>query len=157
MKNKIFTIKKGLNRSRWLPSFTTQRNLIINFTLLDDFEYESSDDNINSLYGFSDGLYHKTNSIQFGWRWVKDKGVELLAEFYSNGINDYRSLGFIKTNEEHSATIQIHKKKYIVIVNGRVTVITRGSKWCLLRYRLFPSFNSSNGAPKNFKIQINEK
>lgn len=128
--------------------------------MCDDFSYSlpnGNQDDINKLYGVSDGLHHHRHSVRLGWRWVEGKGIEILGYCYSNGRRDFKHICYAEPNKKYDALIQIHKGKYVIFVNDKVTIFTRTSKWCLLRYRLSPYFGGDEVAPKEFKIIINER
>lgn len=119
---------------------------------------------INKLYGFSEG-YHHWNSARIGWRCVDGLSIELMAYAYVNGERIEKPM--IKVKAESTIFCCIQKKigKYVFKANqpggSSVTVsidiprkFTIYSLFKLFIYRLYPYFGGSVPAPQDMSICV---
>lgn len=121
-------------------------------------------DQINKLYGFSEGFHH-WNSARIGWRCIDGVNIELFAYAYVNGERIQKQM--IKVRVEDTILCCIQKKigKYVFKanqLNGQsITVsidiprkFTFYSLFKLFIYRLYPYFGGAIPAPQNMSICV---
>lgn len=158
----VYKIKKGKHKSWYLPKFIWRNALDFNFQFLSEPSYicEDSDnqEDINKIYGFSDSWNHHKHSIRIGWYYDKKYlSCNLVVYYYINGVRNIKHLGEFSINEKINIQIEILDDLYIVRRKEiRLThLIPRESRWCFLRYILFPYFGGQEKSPKDFLIKIN--
>jgi len=121
-------------------------------------------DQINKLYGFSEGFHH-WNSARIGWRCVNGVDIELLAYCYLNGKRTSKQLLICKADEWVFCSIQNKNSKYVfrVIVNENQVITASVDKdkkfsiyslFKLFIYRLYPYFGGKISAPHDMDIQL---
>jgi hypothetical protein len=153
------TIKKGKHRSNWwLPKLTFKKTIIGKITFLGDHEYDIGkyQKDSNKIIGFSNGIWHRYNSIRIGFRWNKVlKCIDIVGICYDKGKREIRVINRISNNSEKIPfLISIEKDKYIVKVGDKVEMFNNTSKWKFIRYYLFPYFGGVSRAPKDFKFKL---
>lgn len=78
---------------------------------------------VNKLFGFSYGWHH-TNSDRIGFRYIPDKGVEIVLYSYCNGKREStKHIAYIKTGEKYSISLSVdledNVRRVIPIVHNR--------------------------------------
>lgn len=124
---------------------------------------ESNFEQINKLYGLSEGWHHK-NSARFGWR-VKGHKIEILAYTYMNGKRDSKPLMICEINEWVKLELHLLRDKYVFVgenEDGEKAKVSMPRKTGfrfgkLFIYKLFPYFGGSVPAPHDMSIDIVEK
>ncbi len=120
-------------------------------------------DQINKLYGFSEGFHH-WNSARIGWRCVDGKKIELLAYAYIDGVRITKSMAKVSPESWILCNIQNQSSKYVfkvVTINQNVTIsLDKGKKsflysfFKLFMYRLYPYFGGKISAPNNMNLYL---
>lgn len=158
MKN--FKIKKGNNRSKYLPSLTCKSNISGFICFKGDFSYDIGYKQIdsNKLIGLSDAIHHHISSIRLGWRWRIDLNcIEIVTIQYKNTSRKIEHLTYVYENIELSFSISIKNNYYEVEIGGITKIIPKSNKYNFIRYKLYPYFGGDESAPKEFNIEIYEK
>lgn len=120
--------------------------------------YQSTSDDINKLYGFTDynSSVHQ-NSLRIGWKPNYQNQIEVYAYWYCNGKRGHQLLGISLLNEANIYTLRILDHHYYFAFNNFSIYAARckqnrfGIKW-----RLFPYFGGDEAAPHDIKIFIKE-
>jgi hypothetical protein len=156
----IVKINKGRHSFFKLPRFFFKRNIELKFTLIGDFSYNTDDitnqSDTNKIFGISDAIYHRNNSIRIGFRYYKDK-LELVGYYYNNGIHYTEKISNIKENTNYNIKINILDKNYQIIFDDKSYLYPRTSKWSFIRYLLFPYFGGQESAKKDLVFKLEWK
>lgn len=138
-----FTFKKTVSKTvRFSPSCAT---------------YVSDD--INKLFGLSDGLDIHQNSVRIGWRGEGDK-ISLWSYVYSNGERIMERLVDVRPDEVVMAIVGISlsgRKYWISFLTESDAVrhrVKRKSKWWGPRVLLRPYFGGDSPAPVDIEIDL---
>jgi hypothetical protein len=116
-------------------------------------------DQINKLYGMSQGMHH-VNSARFGWRCTDGDKIEILAYCYVDKKEINKSLIKIKPEQQVFCYLRINKNSYdfkVVAQDGTSSIVTvNKTKNCQIGYKLFPYFGGKFPAPHDMRIDIKE-
>lgn len=126
------------------------------------YRLDENYDQVNKLYGFSEGFHH-WNSARFGWRCIDGENIEILAYCYVNGERIIKPMMKCKTDSWIFCNLQNKEDKYIfktldIKNNGFVIYVDKSKKksyYNLFKafiYKLFPYFGGKIVAPKDMKI-----
>ena len=156
----IAKINKGKHSFFKLPRFSFKRNIELNFTLIGDFSYKTDDitnqSDTNKIFGISDAIYHRNDSIRIGFRYYKDN-LELLSYYYNNGIHYAEKISNIKENNNYNIKINILDKHYQIIFDNNSYLYPRTSRWNFVRYLLFPYFGGQKRKKKDLSFKLEWK
>jgi hypothetical protein len=117
-------------------------------------------DDINKLWGFSEGSSNHYNSARFGWRW-KDGQLQLLPYIYIAGELwrpaewELPVLATAPFGENVLCSIRVAYDKYIFTVNGQSWSFPRGLRTSgYAGYQQYPYFGGDYPAPHLVTILI---
>jgi hypothetical protein len=118
---------------------------------------ENDQSDINKLFGFSDNnATHHEFSARFGWRW-SNNALHIFAYVYNNSVMSFKELGVVEIETENSCSIKVSGDKYIFILNGTETKMSRASTTTEAEgYKLFPYFGGDESAPHTISIWMQE-
>lgn len=125
---------------------------------------KENSDQINKLYGFSEGFHH-WNSARIGWRCIDNDNIELLAYCYVDGQRIIKPMIKCKPESWVFCNIQNKNSKYVLKAlspkNQSITIsidkpkkISIYSLFKLFMYRLYPYFGGKVPAPQNMDLYI---
>jgi len=119
---KIFTVKKGENRSvntiRLINDCKIEFEAIFNHTAKYKTRLPENQMDTQKLIGFSDcGNFHHVNSARVGFRWTGEK-LELKTYTYTNKKRDYKTIKSIPLDTPIRGLITRKGDKYHFWVDG---------------------------------------
>jgi len=120
------------------------------------YQLSENADQINKLYGVSQGMHHK-NSCRYGWRCVdgvRNKKIELLAYCYVDGVRIWEPIRKISVNRWVKIKLEITSEAYVFTSGGKEVKIARKADALKLGYMLNPYFGGKIPAPHDMKIEI---
>lgn len=136
----------------------------VNFTNSCKYRLTENYDQVNKLFGFSEG-YHHWNSARFGWRCIDYENIELFAYCYVNGKRIIKPLLTCKPNTWVFCNIQNQGSKYVFkafnskekLATATIEKDTKFSFYSLFKlfiYNLYPYFGGKIPAPRNMNIYM---
>lgn len=136
----------------------------INFSANCLYRLPEGYDQVNKLFGFSEGFHH-WNSARIGWRCIDGAKIELLAYCYVDGERIIKPLLSCKPNTWIFCNIQNQDTKYVFkVFNAKeklasVSVekrrkMTFYSLFKLFIYNLYPYFGGKFPAPRDMNIYM---
>lgn len=121
----------------------------------------ANQNDINMLYGFSDGFNHLFNSARIGWSQDGNPldPVRLYAYAYKRGIREIQYITSVMPGIETTCSIKLTGNTYTFTINNGVSTVTvtlqRGlSTYSTIGYQLYPYFGGTETAPHEIDIQI---
>lgn len=136
----------------------------VNFTNSCVYKLSENYDQVNKLFGFSEG-YHHWNSARFGWRCTDGENIELLAYCYVNGKRVIQPLLKCKPGTWVFCNIQNKDSEYVFktfnekgkLATARIEKEAKKSIYGLFKlfiYNLYPYFGGKIPAPRNMNIYM---
>ncbi|MCW3094281.1 MAG: hypothetical protein JWP81_5350 [Ferruginibacter sp.] len=113
-------------------------------------------EDINKLYGFSEGIDNHLNSARIGWNWNRN-ALRLYAYVYANGIRTSKEISKVAIGATISATIRVAGKEYLFSVDENNVALPRALNDSLVSgYRQYPYFGGDEIAPHNIYVYIRD-
>ena len=134
----------------------TEQNLKVKFdsTALYKTLTEDNQDDINKLYGFSEGMDPHKNSARIGWSYNNDS-LRLYAYVYNNYVLATQQITTCKIGEVFNCSIKVDKKNYTFFVGDKSVTLERAVVTEVAEgYQLYPYFGGDETAPHNINIFI---
>jgi hypothetical protein len=111
---------------------------------------------INKLYGFSEGHDHQLFSARIGWSWNK-AALRLYAYTYNNGIRSSKEITTVNIGAEIVCGIKVSGNDYIFKVNNiTITMPRAGNSIIATGYQLYPYFGGDEVAAAEIHILIQD-
>ncbi len=109
---------------------------------------------INKLWGFSEGLFHQTNSARIGWAY-NNGALRLYGYVYKNSVRFSTEITTVSIGVENNCSIKLSGSNYIFTVNGISVTLPRASSTSTASgYQLYPYFGGDEVAPHDISIYI---
>ena len=119
-------------------------------------------DQINKLYGFSQGFHHK-NSVRIGWRCLDGKNIEVLSYCYVEGIRVPSNVLFTtRPGIWNYFLIENHREDYTIRgfsdekKDAVIDKIAKTKNTFPMGYKLYPYFGGQIAAQQDTTIEIIE-
>ena len=113
-------------------------------------------DDINKLYGFSEGIDNHFNSARFGWGWSKN-ALHLYAYVYAEGERKYKEISTVAIGAAIACSITIKGGQYLFSADGKNVELGRGLKDESVKgYWQYPYFGGDEVALNNIYIYIQD-
>jgi len=160
VKKKVkFTIKKNRHRSTYFPEIIFSNKIEGTITLCGDFYDSTNNPDTSKIYGISDDWHHQYNSCRLGFRNDPffDNCIEIRVIIYNNQERSIYTIKVIKNpvkKRKIKYSIEAFDNYYWVVVNNKMFHFPRTSKWCGLRYILFPYYGGEDVADKDYHLEI---
>lgn len=152
-----FEIKKGAHRSCAAIRYTESKSIEFEATFDDTFEYKTDDpqnqEDVNKLFGISDGFSHIRNSARIGWRCL-DGRLEILAYTHFDGVFEFQKICDAKPGESILCRIDLADGGYAFSAGGKTICMRRHPKKSGMNYYLWPYFGGDEAAPRSISIKI---
>lgn len=147
-----------------IKSETTSDSIRVYFFKNCVYKLTENYDQINKLYGFSEGFHH-WNSARIGWRCMDGENIELLAYCYIDGHRIIKPMIKCKPESWVFCNIQSKNSKYVLkalIPNKQsITVsidkpkkLSIYSLFKLFIYKLYSYFGGKVAAPQDMNLYI---
>lgn len=114
----------------------------------------ANQNDINMLYGFSEGASHQFNSARIGWVW-SGGALKLYAYAYVSGTPVAKYITTPAIGAENTCSIKLAGGSYTFTVNGVTVSTPRGRTTASTSgYQLYPYFGGTEAAPHAISIKI---
>lgn len=114
----------------------------------------ANQNDINMLYGFSEGYDHLINSARIGWVY-SGNALKLYAYAYNNRVRESMYIKTVSIGAENICSIKLMGNMYSFTVNGTTVMLPRGrSTYSTSGYQLYPYFGGTETAPHSVSIRI---
>ena len=156
MKYTIFKGQHYCDKSTIKAFSGTQINFNVKFDSSAIYKTVNPDnqDDINKLYGFSEGIDNHLNSARFGWGWSKN-AIHLYAYVYAAGERKFREISTVGIGAVTSCNISISGNQYIFSAAGKKVEMDRAVKDATVSgYWQYPYFGGDEVALNNTYIYI---
>ena len=127
MSEKLYRIKKGQHYARpfslgfhWDRDRFSYSAVISTLNTYDYVPNSPKSEQINKLFGFSEGFARHRNEFRLGWRYNKEGTADLFCYFYKNGIRP--SLGVIEEKYKLT-TVELGAEFITTILRTKNSVI----------------------------------
>lgn len=111
-------------------------------------------EDINKLYGITEGIDNHTNSARIGWSW-NNNALHLYAYAYAGGERGFKEISTVAIGAEITCNITISGKYYLFAVNDKKVELARSLTGAPVSgYWQFPYFGGDEVAQHNTYIYI---
>lgn len=159
---KTFTIQKGAHYcdETGLKQVTITNNISFNVRFDSSAMYKTTDpanqEDINKLWGFSEGNDHHLHSARIGWAYARN-ALRLYGYVYADSIRYFKEIKTIGFGEIVKCQIKITTEGYEISAGSSSILLPRAPKSTITRgYQLFPYFGGDETAPHRITINIQE-
>ena len=140
------------------PVSVTEMNFFAKFNqsaIYQNTNPENQDD-INKLWGFSEGYNNQFNSARIGWGY-SDGAIRLYGYVHNKGIRYSQEITSVLPDEEVYCSIKISGGNYIFSAKGINVTLPRGTTDSVARgFQQYPYFGGDETAPHDIVIFIKQ-
>jgi len=109
---------------------------------------------INKLWGFSEGFNNQYNSARIGWGY-SNGAIRLYGYVYRRGVRYYQEITTVSPGQDISCSIRVSGSNYILTANGISVTLPRGTTNAKASgLQQYPYFGGDEVAPHNITILI---
>jgi hypothetical protein len=155
-----FTIQKGEHFSDQsiFKSVTILSGIFFSARFNTSAIYQTKDpanqEDINKLWGFSEGEDHQLNSARIGWAYCRDS-LRLYGYTYAGGKRHSKEICTIDINRPVRCGIELSADGYRISVGDKTVVLPRErTTLSASGYQLYPYFGGDETAPHTISIDI---
>ena len=156
-----FTIKSGehyCDKSSIQPVSLTEMKFKVKFdsSAIYQTKEPANQNDINKLYGFSEGIDNHVNSARIGWNWNKAE-LHLYAYTYVNSVRDSKEIAVVAIGAETDCAIRVSGNEYIFTVENKTVSMPRALNTSMVSgYKQYPYFGGDEVAPNDIQIYIRD-
>lgn len=159
---KTYTIQKGehyCDETR-LKQVTITNGISFNVRFDSSAIYKTTNpanqEDINKLWGFSEGNDHHLHSARIGWAYTRN-ALRLYGYVYADSIRHFKEIKTIGLGEIVKCQIKITADGYELTAGSSSVSLPRAPKGTSFKgYQLYPYFGGDETAPYRIKIEIQE-
>ena len=159
---KTYTIQKGehyCDETR-LKQVTIANSISFNVRFDSSAIYKTTDpinqEDINKLWGFSEGNDHHLHSARIGWAYARN-ALRLYGYVYADSIRYFKEIKTIGFGEIVNCQIKLSSDSYELTAGGSSVSLPRAPKGTSTKgFQLYPYFGGDEKAPHRITIDIQE-
>ena len=155
-----YTIQTGAHYcdQSTLKPITVTNGIAFNVKFNSSAIYQTKDpanqEDINKLWGFSEGEDHQLNSARIGWAFCRDS-LRLYGYTYAAGKRSSREITAIETGRAIRCAINLTADGYsITILDKTIKLPRERTSLTTTGYQLYPYFGGDETAPHPISIDI---
>lgn len=159
---KTYTIQKGehyCDETR-LKQVTITNSISFNVRFDSSAIYKTitpaNQEDINKLWGFSEGNDHHQHSVRIGWAYARN-ALRLYGYVYADSIRYFKEINTIGLGENVKCQIKLTADGYELTAGSSSVTLPRAPKGTSTKgFQLYPYFGGDETAPHRIKIEIQE-
>jgi len=128
----------------------------ITFTPSCKYEIGSDQSDVNKLFGIGYLPHHHSNSVRFGWRYMKDDCINVLAYWYRGGKREFLSIADVPIGKEYVYVLTPSSSCHTLEIVGLTEKVSVPVPKGRFGYLLLPYFGGNKTAPHDIEIFINK-